>query len=298
MEAKLIDISSTLDNCFHIDDCPKDSPFADVFPDIYKKQGIKIENYVVPKFLGKYHGLMIVNSQIVRKIIGTVFFNREIIEKIVSEGETDLLIFSHHPMEDETSGQGFTALKESHLLAMRQNRISAYSLHTPLDTNDQISTTRSISSKLSLVNCKPFANTPSGYMGCYGEIGAPQSFTDFLSLARKIFQIDELHWIKNQNTVKRIGIIPGGGTDVNSIIEAQNIGCDTYLTGEYYCKLQNAAGEKERQIFDRTRSQITMNMVETSHYATEKLVLINELADFFKNLSIPYQFIEQEDPWY
>ena len=41
-----------------------------------------------------------------------------------------------------------------------------------------------------------------------------------------------------------------------------------------------------------------MNLIECSHYATEKLVLINEMSEYFRKLGLFYEFIEQDNPWY
>lgn len=74
--------------------------------------------------------------------------------------------------------------------------------------------------------------------------------------------------------------------------------CDTFLTGEYYNKLKMPFGEEERRIFKKERKNININLIECSHYATEKLVFLREIPDLFNKLRIPYEFIEQNDPWY
>jgi putative NIF3 family GTP cyclohydrolase 1 type 2 len=295
----LIDeISRIFDNLFEIETVEKDLPFGIVLPQLYQLSGINIVDFFCPSFLRNYLGLMIKNSEKINKVIGTVFLNNTMIEDLISNQITDVLIFTHHPMEDQTSGQGFTPLRKELLLKMKENRISVYSLHSPLDYNDKMSTALSFGKAIGLRNLKRFSKYLTGYIGVYGDLTEEVSFDQFTSIVKVAVGVPEIHFIKKSQNVRRVGLIPGGGTGLSFFREVISLNCDTYLTGEYYSRLTIPFGDEERRKFDEVKNELPINMIEASHYATEKLVMVNEIAELFRQNNIPYQFIEQDNPWY
>ena len=298
MDLSVDKISEILGKYFNINSVEKDLPFGTLLPQIYRSVGLNIADYFYPGFFSNYLGLMIKNSENVKHVYGTVFLNNEIINNLVAGNVTYVLIFTHHPMEDETSDRGFLPLQREVLLKMKENRISVYSLHSPLDYHSRISTPLSFGKAMKLKNTGRFSKYLTGYIGIYGELEEVVSFNEFLNLIRTVVGVSEVHFSQNSQTVNRVGIIPGGGTDLSFMHEVISLGCDTYLTGEYYSRLTIPFGDEERRRFNEVKSDMPLNMVEASHYATEKLVMVNEIADFFKEYNIPYKFIEQDNPWY
>ena len=121
---------------------------------------------------------------------------------------------------------------------------------------------------------------------------------EFLENTKVILNNSAVNFIDKGRRVSKIAIVPGGGTDPRLIQGAIYRGCDTYLTGEYYNKLKIPHGDEERKKFNKLVGGLNINMVEGSHYSTERLVFVNELPKLFNNLGLSYQFIEQDDPWY
>jgi len=298
MDLSVDKISEILGKYFNISSVEKDLPFGILLPQFYQSAGINIADYFYSGFFNNYLGLMIKNSENVKHVYGTVFLNNAIINDLIVRNVTDILIFTHHPMEDETSGRGFLPLQREVLSKMKENRISVYSLHSPLDYHDHISTSLSFGKAMGLKNTGRFSKYLTGYIGVYGELEEAVSFNEFINLVRTVVGVSEVHYNQNSRTVRRVGIIPGGGTDVSFMREVISLGCDTYLTGEYYSRLTIPFGDEERHKFDEVKSGLPINMVEASHYATEKPVMVNEIADFYKEYNIPYRFIEQDNPWY
>ena len=291
-------LTNILDDFFGIGKFPKDMPFSKVLPEIYSKKGIDIEEYLTKSFLNKFHGLMLKNGDFVNKIYGSVFLDRKVIDKIFLRNERDILIFSHHPMEDETSGAGFIALDEIYLKKMKELNISVYILHTPFEMNKEISVTGSINKALGLKKIKYSKNKSYDFLLPYGELLKKVKFEDFIESLRNIFKIEKINFIKNREFVKKIAVLSGGATDINFIKTASSIGCDTFLTGEYYNKLKLPFGDEERKLFDAEKNNFKINLIECSHYATEKLVFLIEIPELFKKIEIPYEFLEQDNPWY
>lgn len=290
---RISEIVKTLDDYFRIDKLPVDLPFSKTIPNKSKAKGINYEMYLEKNYMSNFHGLMLRNGDTISQVIGTVFLDRGVLDQLINEGVKDALIFSHHPVEDQTSGEGFIPLTEEYYEKLRRNRISVYSIHTPLDRHDTISTKAGMLKALKL---KPAQDKEHSVT--IGEYEAPILFEDFIAAAKKAFDIDKVNYQKKKTHVQKVGIVPGGGTDFKYIKAANSECCDTYISGEYYNKLQMEWGDYERGVFDKNSKGIEMNFVEVSHYASEKAVFVNLLPEFFRKLELPYRFVEQSDPWY
>ncbi|PIU10859.1 hypothetical protein COT27_00960 [Candidatus Kuenenbacteria bacterium CG08_land_8_20_14_0_20_37_23] len=294
---QLNSIIEILNNKFKVAGIPPDLPFNNLLPRKYDEAGIEFKKYFTEEFLKNFHGLMIKNGEEITKIYLTVFLSEEILDKIFRNNEQDILIFSHHPMFLETNNRGFLPLKEKYFLEMKERRVSVYSLHSPLDINEEISTSKSIANKLSLKNLKVCAPWQGSFSGVYGELPKAINFEDFIKSLNVIFGIKECHFIKKHIDVFRVGIIAGGGTDIKDIKEIISLGRDTYLTGDFVNKVKNEYGEAERKKFESIKNSLNINLIECSHYATEKLVILNEITKLFKDRGFNTLFIKQDNPW-
>ena len=294
---QLNSIVEMLNNKFKVADVPPDLPFSNLLPRKYNEKGIEFKKYFTEEFLKNFHGLMIKNGEEIKRIYLTVFLSEEILEKIFKNNEQDILIFSHHPMFMETSNRGFLPLEEKYFIEMKKRRISVYSLHSPLDINEEISTSKSIANKLSLKNLKVCAPWQGGFSGIYGELPEAINFEDFIKSLNVIFGIKECHFIKKSVDVFKVGIIAGGGTNIEDIKEIISLGCDTYLTGDFVNKVKNGYGEAERKKFESIKNSLNINLIECSHYATEKIVIFNEIAKLFDHYGFNTSFIKQDNPW-
>ncbi len=295
---QLQELRKRLDGMFNIGNIPVDMPFSNLLPQIYGASGIPVEKYYAKDFNSKFHGLMFENGNLVEKVYRIVFLSREVLDKIFEKNETDLLIFSHHPMEMETSGKGFIPLPEKYLNIMKERRISVYVLHTPLDIHEEISTSESIAKKIRLTNQKRYAQNSIGFSGIVGELKSAVSFEEFVKIVSTVCEIRAPHFVKKTANVKKVGIIAGGGSFIGAIEETISLGCDTYLTGEYINKINNEYGMSQRKEVEEYIDKININLIECSHYATEKVVIKDEIKKIFDDLSLISEFVEQDNPWY
>ncbi|OGY44970.1 MAG: hypothetical protein A2744_01545 [Candidatus Buchananbacteria bacterium RIFCSPHIGHO2_01_FULL_44_11] len=286
-----------LDLEFQIDNIPPDEPFSRILPRIYDAAGIEFRKYVNPQFLQNFHGLILRNSRIVKKIYLAVFLSGEILDKIFQQNISDALIFLHHPMDMESSGRGFLPVEEKYFLKLKRRRISIYCLHTPLDINKSVSTSRSIAKVLKLQNQREYSKCSIGYAGIYGNLEHSVEFAEFIKLLKVIFGIDEIHHLQRSPSVQKVGVIAGGGAEVEYMRETIDLGCDTYLSGDYLNKVKTENSIRRRAEFEAVKDYLNINLIECSHYATEKLVLVNEMQEYFKNLGLETEFIDCADYW-
>ncbi len=286
-----------LDAEFDIENIPPDEPFRRLLPKLYDAARIDFRRYMTAQFLRSFHGLMLENGDSVSKVYLAVFLSGEILDKIFSQGISDTLFFLHHPMDMESGNRGFLPLEERYLAEMRRRRISVYSLHSPLDIHQTISTGRAIAKALKLQDYKEYSRCSVGFAGIFGSLEEKIPFHGFIERVKAIFNINDVHFIQRLPDVYRIGIIAGGGAEVEYIKETIDAGCDTYLSGDFLNKVKTENSLRHRAEFEAIKDSLPINLVECSHYATEKLVLVNEMQDYFNKLGLETEFIGQSDPW-
>ncbi|MBN1979302.1 MAG: Nif3-like dinuclear metal center hexameric protein [Anaerolineae bacterium] len=291
-------ITKELDAFFRIGEFEPDLPFSRLVPQVYGKAGIAFSSFLEQGFLETFHGLMMRNSQNVDQIRCTVFLSEEIVDKVLAQNERNVLLISHHPLVMETSDRGFLPLSEEHLQGMREQSVSVYVLHTPLDVHGEVSTSRALTRELGVRNPTGYYQGPSGPAASYGHLPDPIALDDFLKRVAQVTGVNDLHFIKNRETVHSVGII-AGGTDARGILETAALGCDTLLTGTYYNQVQTEIGQWYRDEFAKIRDGLEINLVEASHYATEAIVMQMDIVDFCADrFKIDCEFIPQDDPWY
>jgi len=122
-------------------------------------------------------------------------------------------------------------------------------------------------------------------------------FDDFINTLKVIFNLNDVHYLQRFPTVHKIGVIAGGGAEVDYMKETMALACDTYLSGDYLNKVKTENSIRRRTEFEATKDSLSINLIECSHYTTEKLVLINEVQDYFKKLGLLTEFIDRADYW-
>lgn len=295
MELELL--TRQLDIDFNIAKIPPDGTFSRVLPKVYDAANIEFRRYTQTSFLQTFHGLMLKNGDLIKKVYLAVFFGSEILDNIFAQNISDALIFLHHPMDMESSNRGFLPIEEKYFIELQRRRISVYCLHTPLDIHTNISTSRSIARILRLQDIKEYNQHSVGYAGIYGRLDRNVPFDDFIDMLKLIFGLDDVHYLQRFPTVHKIGIIAGGGAEVEYMKETMALGCDTYLSGDYLNKVKTENSIRRRAEFEASKDSLGINLIECSHYATEKLVLVNEVQEYFKNLGLVTEFIDRADYW-
>jgi putative NIF3 family GTP cyclohydrolase 1 type 2 len=100
-----------------------------------------------------------------------------------------------------------------------------------------------------------------------------------------------------------VAIVAGGGDDVEVMEEAERLGADAYITGEWYTRTL-PPGESERQWAEGNRAACQayaassrMALLGFSHAATEFLVMESQMAPWFRERRLKVECVEQSDWW-
>lgn len=149
----------------------------------------------------------------------------EIIEQ-AKENRVDFLL-THHD-----SWEFIYGLKEHCNKMLQEGGITHAFFHAPLDDAD-FGTSASLAQALGMKNCKkvmPYRELYYG--GVAGEI-VPVDFESFSERLTNILQENVRCLRNNDRPVRRIAVAAGGGNMTSDMRVAVELGCDTYVTGEY-----------------------------------------------------------------
>ncbi len=289
------DLADRLDSFFHLDAYP-----ADDFEEIVsfcKEAGVPLEDFATPDFMQRHNGLMLDNCDTVEAVYTLVFPSEEALAEAERRASGRLaLIFTHHPMDFETSDRGLAPVGERWLQRLRDAGISLYSAHAPLDCHETVSTSRALARAAGV----PAAETCAGYMGGHaGVIGEiePVPFDTFVARVRDACGVNRVDAKRHGDTVRRVAVVAGGAAFPPLMQEALDAGCDTYLTGDFRVRHGGPWAEEHRPGFDAFLEGVPLNLVGGSHYGTEALVLREDMVAFFRDLGLPAEFVPQADPW-
>jgi len=292
---KTADLAVRLDSFFHVERYPSDD-FA-VIVEFCQEAGIPIQEYATPAFLHRFNGLMLHNAEEVPRVFTLVFPSDEVLAEVERRAAGDpALIFTHHPMDFETSGRGLIAVGEEWLRRLREAGVSLYSAHAPLDCHEAVSTSRALARAVGVPAETTFAGYFGGHAGVYGRI-EPTTFEEFCERVRRACGVARLETKAGGGKVERVAVVAGGAAYPPLMQEALDAGCDTYLTGDFRVRHGGPWAEEHRPEFDAFVDQVPLNLVGASHYATEALVLRDDMLAHFRELGLAAEFVPQVDPW-
>jgi len=292
---KTAEVAASLDEFFRLDGYPPDD-FAEI-EQFCRDAGIPLERYATPRFMQRHNGLMLENAGEVEQVYTLVFPSDEVLGDVLRRANGHpTLVFTHHPMDFETSGRGLNPMSEAALQRLRDSSVSFYSAHAPLDCHDTLSTSRALARATGVQIERLCAGYHGGYAGVIGAIKeAP--LEGFLEVLREVLNIDRVDIRHHASTVKRIAVVAGGAAFPPMMQEAMDLGCDTYLTGDFRIRHSGPWADKHRHEFDAFVDQAPINLIGASHYATEAEVLRNEMLGWFNSLGLRAEFVPQRDPW-
>lgn len=288
------DLVARLDEYFHLERYSTDD-FAAII-DFCRETGIPIEDYATPQFLTRFNGLMLDNTDEVPQVFCLVFPSDEVLAEVASRAARGALIFTHHPMDMETGGRGLLPIAREWLDRLRVRRVSLYAAHAPLDCHQATSTSRSLAGAVGLRSDGTFAGYFGGHAGVYGRVD-PLPFDRFVERVKKACGVAMVQVQQAHPVVERVAVVAGGAAFPPLMEEAQALGCDTYLTGDWRVRHGGAWAEDFRPKFEEALKRIRLNLVGGSHYATESLVLRDEMVPYFQSLGLAAEFVPQSDPW-
>lgn len=234
----------------------------------------KIEDYLneilQPENFEDYchNGIQIEGTRNIEKVALGVSFNEAFIEKAAKENADLLLV--HHGI----FGKDFFSLKgymKNRIKDVLDLGITLMGYHLPLDAHEKFGNNATIIKKLGL---EPAEKIEVGYTASYSS---PVTFEKFFNDLQEIIQNEQYKVYKNSDTVERIFVLSGGGSELLEQLEGK---VDTFITGE--------VKEQVRDIAKETN----INFIDAGHYATETFGVKNLGTLLEKEFGIETKFID------
>lgn len=186
----------------------------------------------------------------------------DITDAVIDEAieENAQLIVSHHPIIFQKLRCVSDDNRDDRILRMAEHGIAAICMHTNLDIVD--GGVNEVLIRLLGASCDETLDA----FGC-GRIGSlpePKTMEAFLKSCKDRLKANGLRYYDAGREVKRLAVLGGAGGD--SLYDAFEKGCDTYVTSDI----------KYHQFLDAAR--LGINLIDADHFCTEDPV-IPVLAD-------------------
>ena len=232
-----------------------------------------------------------------------VFPEESLLDHIIAEersrGCPGAVVLTHHPCDMETSCRGFIPIPEYQLVQLSEAKIALYVLHAPLDCHAEISTSGALADGLGLKRTDVFAPYVGGHAGVIGE-QAPERFGVF---ADRVKQLCEIPYFapeqvrSNGQMVSRVAIVAGGGDDLVDLVEAEELGADTFLAGHWWTPHEGKWADDNRKNIAEALAGFSMNLLSASHDGSELVVFRDRLAPLAESWGIEAVLVRQADHW-
>lgn len=248
-----------------------------------------ITNFLCDNFKQRSMGLVCDNAETIEKVYTAVFPSNAVMQSILDGGETDIMLFVHHPSiwNLRNTPPIFHEMDRDFLSEFKERRISIYNLHHPLDNYGEYSTSVSLARVLGVEPDKTFGLYAGALCGVFGKTDCAdvQALNDRFSAAmghRTALYPYGMVEIK----YGIIAVVAGGGNDIEMLQETAAEGVNTFVTGvsvkRDFSKSPHDYAEKNG-----------INILGGTHYSTEKPAC-QAMCRYFSNLGLPAEFIEDE----
>lgn len=300
----LTQIVDELDAFFKVKELGKDPSMNHFVPMVYK-QDHEWEKIFEPDFLKRFNGLMVKGSDKIHAVFTASFPHDEILQKFIAQSVGGDLIFLHHPIPLECGdpkgnlGKGFLPINSILLKKIIRKKLSIYSCHAPLDYNENISTNRAIAEALQAKIKSKFLPYGNGHAGLIATI-SPISTVDLITKLKKIFGIPYVDFAgKNLERITKIGIVAGGGDEIEYSQTSRKSGAQAYITGEVFSHYDSDWGKQNTAKLQNYAKTVDISMIGVSHAASEFLVMETQIPEWFEeNFGLPVISLYQNKWWF
>lgn len=246
----------------------------------------EVENYLSMNFKVRSMGLVCDFADEINKVYTAVFPTEEIMKKVIDDGITDAMLFLHHPsIWDIRRAKPFYQMNKALLEKFKQNRISIYNLHVPLDNFSEYSTSKTLADALDIEIEKPFKEYCGSLSGVIGKTKC-KTVEELHSKFSKVLGHDTKLYLYGDNCIGNgeVAIVAGGGNNKDTVYEMIENNVNILITG---ISVNNESYSEVHELEQRNG----INVLGGTHYSTEKFAC-QRMCDYFEKLGITSIFIE------
>ena len=245
--------------------------------------------FITPEYKSRHMGLMTDNAEEITHAYTAVFPSPAALQKIYADGRQNALLFLHHPMQWQMPELPvFRSIPEEDLQRLKNQKISLYNLHTPLDANGEFSTTVTFAKTLGINISEEFFEYNGIKAGIIGwtEHHTPKEMKNHLE---SVLGHEAKLYNYGDNMIKdnKVALVAGGGNDETAYKYLKKQKINLYITGITNME----TGYKPAIAAHRTAQKAKINILTGTHYSTEKFACI-KMTEYFQALGISSEFIQ------
>ncbi len=250
-------------------------------------------DFVTENFRKRYMGVLADNTNEIKKVYTAVFPSEKVMQEILERDEQNIMLFTHHPVDWKiTPGKSpFVNLNRDLLKKFKENKISIYTLHTPLDRNGEYSTSVNFMKALGITQEGEFAEYFGFLSGVIGKVDC-KNISEMAENFEKAVGHKVKIWNYGTDEIKdnKVAVVAGGGNDPEILAEVAKLGINTFLTGVTYPNKDY----EPLLVAHKIAKENKINMISGTHYSTEKFACI-KITEYFEKLGISAEFL-QDNP--
>lgn len=304
MAIKIEELKKGLDAFFGVPKLASDPSMKIFLPKVYEGYDLPIKEIFLPDFLERFNGLMVKGEEEVGTIFAASFPHKETLNKFIELSKPGDCLFLHHPIILEcgdpkgTLGRGFLPIDKESLNAILHKKLSVYSCHAPLDYNTNVGTNRAIAQALESTIESEFLPYGNGNAGLILNVN-PISTDKLIEKLMGIFSVPYVDFAgKKFDTVTKVGVVAGGGDDVEYFKYCESKGCQAYITGEIFSRQKSQWAKDNTLKIEESIKSLNLGLIGVSHSASEFLVMKTQFKDWAESkFGVPVVPLKQDVWW-
>jgi putative NIF3 family GTP cyclohydrolase 1 type 2 len=246
-----------------------------------------IGDFLTENYKKRSMGLVCDNAKEIKKVYTAVFPSDDVMQVVLDKGKQDAMLFLHHPSEWDLAKTppGFHLMNRELLKQYKEQNISIYNLHVPLDNYSEYSTSATLAKALGLTDLKPFYE----YYGSLAVVYGKTNLTTVTEMREKFVEVMGHHvsaYLYGPHDIKNgVAAVAAGGGNIPDLHERlANDGVNLLITG---ITVKNPHSQAAHDI----AREKGINILGGTHYSTEKPAC-QAMCGYFKKLGLPAEFIE------
>jgi dinuclear metal center YbgI/SA1388 family protein len=202
------------------------------------------------------NGMQVIGRPGIERVALGVSANLECF-RLAAEKRADMLI-THHGLFWENTPQVVGARLKGRLKMLFENDITLLGYHLPLDAHPAVGNNalwlKTLGFELEGITLGVARGKP---IGAIGNAPRRQTLRELIEKVEKVAGASPRVYAYGPQTVRRLGVVTGGG--YHNLLDAIQLGCDTFITGETGEPTEGIAREEG------------VNFIGIGHYNSEKL---------------------------
>ncbi|MFA5297338.1 MAG: Nif3-like dinuclear metal center hexameric protein [Lutibacter sp.] len=248
-----------------------------------------VADFLCENFKQRSMGLVCDFATEINKVYTAVFPSKKVMQNILDRGETDLILFVHHPSiwDIRKAPEAFQQMDRNLLTQFKERKISIYNLHVPLDNYGEYSTSVSLAKALGIKPEKSFAPYFGALCGIIGQTGL-KTVSELKEKLETVIGHTSSLYNHGEEKIKdgMISVIAGGGNSVEMLEEVVKEGINTFVTG---ITVKNEHSQKAHEFAEQNK----INILGGTHYSTEKFACM-AMCKYFEKIGLSAEFIADE----